>query len=66
MRTDLVVNYQTLRSVCEQGEKNEDLIKGPWQCSGSAYTHLYSGTKCPILLLSLSHCRGKVGLSFHQ
>ena len=31
MHTDLVVNYQACRSVCEEGEKSEDLIKGPWQ-----------------------------------
>lgn len=35
MHTDLVVNYQACRSVCEEGEESEDLIKGPWQYSGS-------------------------------
>ena len=35
IHTDLVVNYQTRRSVCEEEENREDLIKGPWQCSGS-------------------------------
>lgn len=35
MHTDLVVNYQAHRSVCEEEEKREDLIKGPWQCSDS-------------------------------
>ena len=35
IHTDLVVNFQARRSVCEEEEKREDLIKGPWQCSGS-------------------------------
>lgn len=67
MHTDLVVNYQSHRSVCEEVEKKEKLSKGAWQHSGPQLQAPLFKPYCPNLLTSPTLlAKGTFTLSFYQ